>query len=196
MHYNYFRDYDPATGRYVESDPIGLKGGINTYGYSNGAPVGSVDVFGLTAADVQGIFRDVLASFPDLHPAKGRICFRTLVVPNQGETDPWSGEICVDPSWADKSCLTKPNFENLFFTLFHEGMHSTSSFLTRIGSNVGDLVSSLSGQLGLQHTRVYNRQLREQGRSISGPMWGTPRSVPVDIDRLYDQYRRRTPSCC
>ncbi len=49
FHYNYFRDYDPTTGRYVESDPIGLDGGMSTYGYVGGSPLMYDDPDGLIA---------------------------------------------------------------------------------------------------------------------------------------------------
>jgi RHS repeat-associated protein len=49
LHANGFRDYDPAIGRYVESDPIGLKGGsYSTYIYVNDSPLSLEDPLGLT----------------------------------------------------------------------------------------------------------------------------------------------------
>jgi RHS repeat-associated protein len=47
LHYNYYRTYDPATGRYITSDPIGLNGGVNTFGYVGGNPVYWSDQYGL-----------------------------------------------------------------------------------------------------------------------------------------------------
>jgi RHS repeat-associated protein len=50
-HYNYFRDYRVETGRYVQSDPIGILGGLNTFSYVENNPVMNVDPFGLKSAN-------------------------------------------------------------------------------------------------------------------------------------------------
>jgi RHS repeat-associated protein len=47
LHYNYFRYYNPQTGRYITPDPIGLEGGINLFVYVAGNPVNRKDPLGL-----------------------------------------------------------------------------------------------------------------------------------------------------
>jgi RHS repeat-associated protein len=70
LHYNYFRYYDPTTGRYITPDPIGLEGGINLfayvdsvgkphsgtnlYAYTENNPVNFVDPLGLARATFDG----------------------------------------------------------------------------------------------------------------------------------------------
>ena len=47
LNYNYFRDFDPAVGRYVQSDPIGLEGGLSTFAYADSVPTIATDPKGL-----------------------------------------------------------------------------------------------------------------------------------------------------
>jgi len=62
LNYNYFRDYEPGTGRYVESDPIGLEGGLNTYLYGLAGPFRFIDPLGLYPGE------DALRCFLGPHP--------------------------------------------------------------------------------------------------------------------------------
>jgi hypothetical protein len=52
--YNYYRDYDSSLGRYVQSDPIGLEGGINTYAYAADSPLNFQDQLGLQVPPLGG----------------------------------------------------------------------------------------------------------------------------------------------
>jgi RHS repeat-associated protein len=48
LNYNYFRDYNPIIGRYVEADPIGIQQGDNhLYAYVENQPINQTDTLGL-----------------------------------------------------------------------------------------------------------------------------------------------------
>lgn len=49
LHYNFYRTYDPATGRYLESDRIGQVGGLNVFEYAASNPTNRIDPYGLWA---------------------------------------------------------------------------------------------------------------------------------------------------
>ena len=62
MFYNYQRDYDPVVGRYSQSDPIGLAGGISTFAYVQGSPTIGVDSLGLQSSATRHALSRALAT--------------------------------------------------------------------------------------------------------------------------------------
>jgi len=78
LHYNYYRDYDPSLGIYKQSDPIGLRGGVDTYGYSYQSPLVNSDPSGLLVCEGnwEKVKEVLIGGLPSL---SGCICYWVCV---------------------------------------------------------------------------------------------------------------------
>ncbi|RZI77646.1 MAG: hypothetical protein EOP38_28390, partial [Rubrivivax sp.] len=84
--YNYYRTYNPATGRYLQSDPIGLNGGTNTYGY--------VEANSLSKSDPKGLYSwsDVPEAWDHYCDGTGTNWYTGFGSLNWGDTEASIGE--------------------------------------------------------------------------------------------------------
>ena len=125
LHQNTFRDYDPLTGRYLESDLVGLRAGINTYLYVGANPVSFIDPFGLTREDIDAMVCFARRMNPDLeipYPIVDDLGYTRRGDKIAGETGRWPWSTTYIDSMYLKH-LDPEGIFDLYNTIIHESWH-------------------------------------------------------------------------
>ena len=123
--YNYFRYFDPNTGRYLNADPIGQRGGVNLFVYAVNNPVNWLDRFALTKEDIKWALSFVSRRQPDLDVPDDVGVKDLDWLPNSpiGITNPLTLGITIDDYYLGQ--LTCEELKDLLELLTHESIHRT-----------------------------------------------------------------------
>ena len=170
MHYNYFRDYDQNRGRYVESDPIGLEGGLNTYGYVGGNPINLLDASGLAPCPPGAVSPGTPCYMSDPsgktgHPNEGR-CATGDCVANIPRRNDLRGpdfvnfqvDMCVVSFWGtfsrDGNSFAGIGFNRTYPSILNRSGSVSFGWLNRGYIQDGDVNNFLNGYSG-SGTKAY-----------------------------------------
>jgi hypothetical protein len=159
LNYNINRDYDASTGRYVQSDPIGLAGGsASTFAYVLGNPVLLVDPLGL------------MGQASGTGNGGSGLCFDFDKFANQVEQNRSS-------TAADLAALGSAGAVGT--------MPKTSAELRGLGVPVSEL-NPYTSQLSRLSSRVGMRELRTFGRTAGGIALSTAATAGLIFDGFYN----------
>lgn len=129
---NGYRDYDASSGRYVESDPVGLAGGINTYIYVQGNPLSHVDPLGLTQADVLLMTALVRTNERDIQVPNGPVVWfkdvnlsqsQYVTIRQEGTYQKIGDSMSLNDKYLGP--LDQHDLIDLYDTIVHESLHKT-----------------------------------------------------------------------
>ena len=150
LYQNGFRTYDPSTGRYLTSDPIGLIGGNNTYLYVNANPLRFVDYLGLCKCIAKGVngIGDKLSQYIDTWFGSRRVITCSYeCTKNNGEKENITG---THSEWYLHSNRSDVGNEGDCLGAFFESMYNPSrgrEIFSRIGFKPFDPNGSGSPEL-------------------------------------------------
>jgi hypothetical protein len=153
-------------------------------------PLSYRDPYGLSKEGLEFMLGQVQRTYSDIQP-NGSIELGSVPIGINGQTNKWTGDIVMSSDlFSKKECLSRKEWEYVFWTLFHEAMHSTDNWWTRR--------STTNDRDDVHHNSIYNRESVEMGKGKeypSAPIWGTPRNKRANMDDLYQQYFNKSPDC-
>ncbi len=172
--YNYFRDYDPSLGRYIQSDPIGLMGGVNTFGYVDQMPSKFVDVYGTNKTQVSNVLGAVQVSNRDLNvPSKVGISY-LFGGEHTAITNPITRGVTISKFY--RGDLDRKQLSGLYQLLTHESIHRTKP---RMDSIMRPLNHPDIYQEAGERTAEFERMLNNTGADFdeNGTLIKSPQGV-------------------